>query len=62
MALDSRICVQCGERYIPKSNTQKLCQNPCRSRNKLTIEQANEAWINRTARKYKLNRLKDYNW
>lgn len=62
MSLEIRRCEQCNQKYYVKTKHQKLCQDPCRSKGKLSLEEANAAWVKRGKKKYKLNHLKDYNW
>jgi ribosome-binding protein aMBF1 (putative translation factor) len=59
--LNIRICSKCAKKFLPVNNTQRFCQAPCTSKN-WTIEESNQAWVNRSKKKRSLNVRKDYGW
>lgn len=46
-------CTRCGKTFTPWNVPQLLCGDPCRNPKKLTIEESNNNWINRKARRSK---------
>lgn len=60
MKLKFRICEKCKKSYQPINGNQRFCQNPCTLRvKKLTIEEANKAWLSRKEDGRKRSRLVD---
>ncbi len=60
MALEFRICDKCKKSYKPINGNQRLCQEPCTMKvKKLTIEEANKAWLARDQDRRKRSPLVD---
>ncbi len=41
-------CKSCKKSFRPYNNSQNYCKNPCTSKPRLTIEEANKAWVLRS--------------
>lgn len=42
--MQRRKCKRCGQKYFPKVFQQLYCQDPCTSKNNLSIEERNNLW------------------
>ena len=40
-------CIECGKIFMPNAINQTRCHNPCRGRQKLSVEQINQNWLNK---------------
>jgi len=47
--MKNRVCIECGDHFIPKSHSQNFCTEYCK--NIADVKKANETWMKKKKRK-----------